>query len=359
MNNVVIRLGQWLRLAATEVRPDIFAINTVPTNANGENVGAQYPLSVSGDSVYCSDVVPDRSITDGWTAVDDAEETVACIPFSDLMTSITNVTADNPKTITFHFQRTVYATNIGLGCDGLDCFSNVKIVLLGSGDTSRSIVDESAIDTKYSSRLYTFNKQLFNAVRFEFYTDDAVTISNITIQKTLGVSVSQVEPTTDSLKVIQYSHAELHGGTHYYLRDYHLVAKAGVLEHLIVTPDTARWAHMTIGLEAISSPIVAELFENPITTADGTLEGSRNRNRNHPDDNTTSVYLNPTVTDPGDLIVSGYFGSGKRVGGGTRDSEEILLKQNTKYLIRVTEQNILATQVNIELDWYEHTNISE
>jgi len=52
-----------------------------------------------------------------------------------------------------------------------------------------------------------------------------------------------------------------------------------------------------------------------------------------------------------------YLGSSKTSGGGVRDNEEILLKQNTKYLLRIIEPNIAATNINWVLDWYEHTNI--
>jgi hypothetical protein len=50
-------------------------------------------------------------------------------------------------------------------------------------------------------------------------------------------------------------------------------------------------------------------------------------------------------------------GVGRGVGGSTRDDEEILLKQNTKYLLRITEANIANTIINWSLDWYEHVSL--
>lgn len=56
-------------------------------------------------------------------------------------------------------------------------------------------------------------------------------------------------------------------------------------------------------------------------------------------------------------MLSGIFGAGKNSdGGGTRDSQEIILKQNSTYLVRVTENNIQATNINVVFDWYEHTD---
>jgi len=171
-----------------------------------------------------------------------------------------------------------------------------------------------------------------------------------------SVDVNQVDPTTNSLKVLDYAHAELHSGDHFAVRNFELVAKNATKDILIVTPDTARWAHMVIGLESASSVVVGTLYEATVTSSDGTLDGARNRNRNFPDDNTTLVYEDPTVTTVGDLIYTASVGSGRNIGGGARDSEEIILKQNTKYLFRMTEQNVVATVVNWVFDWYEHTN---
>lgn len=167
-------------------------------------------------------------------------------------------------------------------------------------------------------------------------------------------------PTDDStgaLEVVDYAHHEVHSGSHFAYRDYYSIAKNGLKEFLVVTPDTTKWAHMVIGFEANTSTVVVEMFEDTITSTDGTLEPVKNRNRNSVKTNTTLLYENPTVGTDGTEIFSGIYGAGRNSsGGGGRDTEEIVLKQNTKYLIRITEQNIAATDVNILIDWYEHTD---
>lgn len=334
---------------------------------NGADVGVQNPLSTDGDSVYCKDVWVDESIVTNWVDEDGAGGDIACIPFNNLHTIIKNTTSDNPKILRIHFNRTVFATQVGLGCVGTgESFSNVCIKALGSGGVERIVKDESTNNSKYTSRNYFFSKQeLFNAIQIEFNTTDDICLSNITIQKAREVSVGQVERTTNSLKTIDYSHAEIHGGSHYFYKDFYNLLKNETVEHLIVTPDTTKWAHMTLAFEAVSSSITIELYENISTTTDGTVEQVRNRNRNFSDNNTTEVYLTPTgVTGDtiGNLLWTGFFGAGKNSdGGGTRDSEEILLKQNTKYLVRVTESATVEsdTVVNVNFDWYEHTNKGE
>jgi len=172
----------------------------------------------------------------------------------------------------------------------------------------------------------------------------------------LKVSLDQVEPTTNSVQTIDYSHGELHNGTHYVVRNTALLAKAGTKDILIVTPNTTKWAHMIFGYEANDAAVVGQFFEAPTYSAIGTLDGARNRNRNVADNNTTLVYNDPVITVTGTLLTTKAVGSGKNSGGGTRDNAEFILKQNTVYLLRITEGNIAATNINWELDWYEHVN---
>lgn len=172
-----------------------------------------------------------------------------------------------------------------------------------------------------------------------------------------AVRTGSVDKTTDSIKTVDYSHAEIHSGSHYFYRETHDVARNTSIEHLILTPDTTRYAHMTIAVSNISSTVVVNLFEGTTPSAIGTIETVRNRNRNVAEANTTGVYEGPTITSDGSLLSSFSLGTGRnQPGGGSRDSEELILKRNTVYLLRITEQNIEATKVNITFDWYEHTD---
>jgi len=168
---------------------------------------------------------------------------------------------------------------------------------------------------------------------------------------------ARIDPSTNSLQTVTYAHHEIHSGTHYFYREMHSVAKNATLDHLIVTPNTTKWSHMTIGVANNVSTINITLYEDTTTSADGSLEDSFNRNRNVADNNTTEIYEAPTVTGVGTPIATWTLGAGKNSPGGeARDSEEIVLKQNAKYLFRVVEPNVAATTVNLTFDWYEHTD---
>jgi hypothetical protein len=170
----------------------------------------------------------------------------------------------------------------------------------------------------------------------------------------------RIDSSTNSLQTVDYAHHEIHSGTHYLFRSYYTIAKNGSKDFLVVTPAGTTWAHVVIGFDFSTSTTIVEWFEGVTTSADGTLVLERNRNRNVADNNTTLVYEDPTVTDgavAANIIQNGIFGAGKgSFGGGARDNEEIVLLPSTKYLIRFTEQNISATNLNFFIDWYEHTD---
>lgn len=189
--------------------------------------------------------------------------------------------------------------------------------------------------------------------------DDIIADTNA-IETNTNVLPAAVDSTTGALVTVTMAHHEAHEATNYICRSRTTIAKNGTFEILVVTPDTANWGHVTLGFSLSTSTSLIELFEGVTTSADGAIANSRNRNRNSPDNNTVLIYTAPTVTGgavAGNLLEDGLFGSGKNsFGAGSRDSEEGILKQNTKYLIRVTEQNIAAVNFNYSIEWYEHEN---
>lgn len=174
----------------------------------------------------------------------------------------------------------------------------------------------------------------------------------------MRVSVDQVEVTTNSLKTITYSHAELHSGDHYFSKQTFILASGAAKNILIVTPNTTRWAHMIFGASGETGEIQIDIYEGTTTSDNGTRDNERNRNRNFADNNTTLIYENPTITGNGVLLISQTFGASKTTGGGGRDAEEILLKQNTKYLFKITNNTVSNNKINTQIDWYEHTNLT-
>lgn len=175
----------------------------------------------------------------------------------------------------------------------------------------------------------------------------------------LRSSIDQTDEATDSIRVVDHAHAKIHEGNHFYYRQYITLLKAATYDILFVTPNTTRWTHFSRVIDVASSACIFTLYEGVTTSNNGTPLTILNRDRNSNIVNTTLVYHTPTITNVGTNIAQTLIGAGKNIGGSNRDENEAIFKQNTKYLCRITETNINNTEVNILLDWYEHTNYED
>ena len=169
--------------------------------------------------------------------------------------------------------------------------------------------------------------------------------------------VPRIDATTHTLQTIDYAHHKINEGNHFKVgyQDTSM-ATGDTITLLFVTPDTTRWAHWTLIAHATGAVIV-EVYEDTDSTG-GTAVGVKNRNRNVSGGNTTLVYHTPTVTTDGTKIIEKWVGSEgfkEDVGGDSRGNSELILKQNTKYLIRLTAVSD-SIKGAIGGDWYEHTD---
>ena len=158
-------------------RTIVNAIDARLITDDGRDVGAQYPLSTSADSIYSMDLDLDYCDNGGFS------RTVSNY-FEDLKTVNVDASATNPKSIKLWFNRTIQTHTIGFGCDDLTkSFSNIKISFLGSGEEVRYTWDGSADSTKRNSYLVNLPSLAANGVLIEFYTADEIALSNIYIAK--------------------------------------------------------------------------------------------------------------------------------------------------------------------------------
>lgn len=158
-------------------RTIVNAIDARLITDDGRDVGAQYPLSTSADSIYSMDLDLDYCDNGGFS------RTVSNY-FEDLKTVNVDASATNPKSIKLWFNRTIQTHTIGFGCDDLTkSFSNIKLSFLGSGEEVRYTWDGSADSTKRNSYLIDLPSLAANGVLIEFYTADEIALSNIYIAK--------------------------------------------------------------------------------------------------------------------------------------------------------------------------------
>lgn len=381
-------------------------------NDVGTLIGVQHPMPTNGDSVYVKDVWVEASNMFNFSgSVTDL--------FDDLHTVISDETANNPKELLIHFNRTTPFMAIGLGAFTGN-FSNIKVIGLTTGNTSMVLYDESSDNTKLTSKTILLPATGLNAIKLEFHTSDSVSLSNLFIlkasatvariqgQKPNGDFVefqatnsgnfkSSIEEFENSVStnnntqlnvspyildedgdyshvlgdtifkgaqiVISPEHHEIHCGDSYECTDSVDLPNNGVRNILIVVPD-----HPEVGqlqklyhfkdIIEVHSECTLTLFEGATVTASGTAIPSFNRNRNSILSDTLGIFHTPTITDDGNAIWGPWvLGDGRSVGNERGRDSEFVLKNNTTYLLRIENNTTATTHVNVELDYYVHPGV--
>jgi hypothetical protein len=177
-----------------------------------------------------------------------------------------------------------------------------------------------------------------------------------------------IDNSTWALNVIDYDHHEIHGGSAYCVHKWVDVPADDVLDVRWVTPNTTKWSHMVISLSAESEFHVSLLRGITITNPGTNISVI---NQNHNSDNTTGMtafdyIINTNITNANaDTNVTGVLdadphswilGSGRSIGGETESRDEMLLRQNTGYALRLENQSANSRWVQLNFCWYEHTN---
>jgi len=170
-----------------------------------------------------------------------------------------------------------------------------------------------------------------------------------------GGKPAGVDNATETLQTIEYEHHEIHSGSSFTVSYKADIGNGATLDLLIVTPDTTTWAHMTyeVDVEAETDVLIYEA----VTATAGSPVVAYNRDRNNLTPATVVVTSTPTSITAGTTIIRSYhLGSGRSSGGGARATHVFILKQNTKYLFRMTNATTNNNYMAVKLDWYEHTN---
>lgn len=184
-----------------------------------------------------------------------------------------------------------------------------------------------------------------------------VTKNGVELQRALisdGTTDAGVDIASSGLKTITVPHSRIHGGMSYFHEDFVDLGAGASRQFILAVPDTATRIHFLFQIDFESESSVT-LTEGVSTDADGTAITELNRSRNSA--NTAELILTHTPTNPtgGIVLNNSQKGSGKQTGGTQRGAFELILKQNTKYLISITNQAATASLTNWLFDWYEAT----
>lgn len=178
------------------------------------------------------------------------------------------------------------------------------------------------------------------------------------VDDTLLVPI-KVDGSTQDLQVVEHEHAEIHGGDHYFYEDYAEIDAAATIDFCIQTPDTTKWSHLVWEIAA-QGQFTFEIYEGATITYDGTDLTSYNNDRNSSNvSNWVNFEQDSTVVAPGTRLGGMLLGDAinpvRSMPGGGNRSREVILKQNTNYLFRITS-GVNDNNISYLAEWYEHTN---
>jgi len=166
--------------------------------------------------------------------------------------------------------------------------------------------------------------------------------------------VPRLDAITHTMQTMEYEHHEIHSGSHYFLCDYDLsIASSETIEFVVTTPNTTTWSHMLFDFSS-SLGATMEIYEGASSVVDGTPATPINNNRNSTNTSVLTILKDPTSITDGTRI-AGFLVGGNRSGGVNSRDKELILKQNTIYLFRLTS---LANSNTIGFcgEWYENIN---
>ncbi len=169
---------------------------------------------------------------------------------------------------------------------------------------------------------------------------------------------------THALSVIGHDHHEVHSEDSYDFIDVVDLSVNNVFDIQFTTPDTTKWGHWTVEVDA-ENEVEWFIYENVTINTPGTAIVILNKDRNSGNTsgmvakgitNTSVANANTATAVAGaTTIAHGIIGAGKKVGGGAGVRLERLMKQNEDYSVRFVAT--VAGYINYDVEWYEHTNL--
>ena len=246
---------------------------------------------------------------------------------------------------------------ISLDVTELEALMHEFRILKNTVDELRSQIHDQPL---YRDICEPTQEQIYNELPASVIEDMAKNI--VIIDPVTGKPV-YVNQYTNRMKVdsIDFAHSKVHAGDFYTVSKIsNAVASSGTLEIFIITGSTYE-LHMNFNTSA-GGDSEFYLFEGTTVSANGTALTPYNNNRVSSNTAEASFYHTPTITGDGTQLYvdfvpggSGVFGAGGTAGGPIRSGTEVILKQSTNYLVRVTNTSGGAIDLSMGLGFYEDT----
>jgi hypothetical protein len=159
---------------------------------------------------------------------------------------------------------------------------------------------------------------------------------------------------TGALVEIDFGHYKVHQGLSFYYHDVIALGNGATQDYIITIPDSMVRMHFGMEINYNDGAGIIELYE-ATDRVGTTLQTTFNRDRNSGNIANMLVHKDQSGgTTDGVKIINKRSGSGKTLAGESATGEERILRNNTKYLLRLTNGTTSTNNVNIILRWYEH-----
>jgi len=176
----------------------------------------------------------------------------------------------------------------------------------------------------------------------------------VVVKDDAGVPV--VESYSGAIRTIETDHAMIHDGKGFQLSGEIISLANGADAYFLIDPTTPiHWRNYKFSAD--TAPINIRLFENPTTTANGTVLSPLNRNRLSATVSTSAIYSGPTVTADGtELYLTRIVGTGS---GANRTGENVglplewIIDGGNTYLLKVSNTSGGVANLTYEFFWYE------
>lgn len=176
-----------------------------------------------------------------------------------------------------------------------------------------------------------------------------------------GVQPALGDDVSGYLIAIDEVHREIHEGKAYFINNVQTLGDGDQFDILITTPDSDDEVHIVIIVDALGDTDVKLYEDVEMVDYPANRLTAYNRNRNSTNEATALVCHTPGG-NIGDGVLIGEtsfgidtgLGAARILGGGKASSrEEIVLKKNAKYLLRI-DSGTATNKITTTLDWYEH-----
>lgn len=157
--------------------------------------------------------------------------------------------------------------------------------------------------------------------------------------------------------MISQEHHKIHSGQHFFCDDYDTSVDTLTPKNwLIVAPNTATRCHIIFEIKSSGAGLL-EGYVGSTITDNGTLSFRRNNDGNSTNTPEMLVYKDTVASELGTIQAYEWLGSAginanKGIGGSGVREQEIILKQDIKWLVRFTPEAD-DTKVSFSINWYE------